>query len=150
PVRGSEAARGRRLLAAPLQRHRAVVRLAAGALRAPADVRPADRVSRPFPSRARRGKGTPRRRSPHPSGRAERPGAAARRNRPARPRAARRRLRDTAGRLRTGESAGMQKFVAELRRRNVIRVAVAYLAVGWLILQAGDVLAGVFELKPVV
>lgn len=44
----------------------------------------------------------------------------------------------------------MQKFLAELQRRNVIRVAIAYLAVGWLILQAGDVLTGMFELKPAI
>lgn len=44
----------------------------------------------------------------------------------------------------------MPKFLAELQRRNVIRVAIAYLAVGWLILQAGDVLTGMFELKPAI
>jgi len=31
-------------------------------------------------------------------------------------------------------------FFAELRRRNVFKVAAAYIIVGWLILQAGEVL----------
>ncbi len=33
-------------------------------------------------------------------------------------------------------------LIAELKRRNVIRVAIAYVVVSWLILQAGDVLFG--------
>ena len=34
-----------------------------------------------------------------------------------------------------GEASGLGKFWAELRRRKVVRVAVAYLIVGWLIIQ---------------
>jgi TolB-like protein/Tfp pilus assembly protein PilF len=37
-------------------------------------------------------------------------------------------------------------FFAELKRRNVIRVAVAYLIVGWLTMQAGDTLAPALHL----
>jgi adenylate cyclase len=37
-------------------------------------------------------------------------------------------------------------FFAELKRRNVIRVAVAYIIVGWLIMQAGDTLAPALHL----
>ncbi|MEM9303183.1 MAG: hypothetical protein AAGE01_13785 [Pseudomonadota bacterium] len=37
-------------------------------------------------------------------------------------------------------------ILAELRRRNVIRVAMAYLVLGWLLLQVGDVLFGLLEL----
>ena len=43
----------------------------------------------------------------------------------------------------------MSNFLAELKRRNVIRVGLAYLAVGWLILQAGDILSEMFELPAV-
>ena len=32
-------------------------------------------------------------------------------------------------------------LIAELRRRNIFRVAAAYVVVGWLILQVGEVLA---------
>ena len=35
---------------------------------------------------------------------------------------------------------------AELKRRNVIRVTVAYLVLGWLVLQVGDVLFEAMEL----
>ena len=31
-------------------------------------------------------------------------------------------------------------FLAELKRRNVIRVAIAYVAVSWLLMQAGTLL----------
>jgi len=34
----------------------------------------------------------------------------------------------------------MTSFWGELKRRNVVRVAVAYVIVGWLILQFADVL----------
>ncbi len=37
-------------------------------------------------------------------------------------------------------------FFAELKRRNVIKVAVAYIIVGWLIMQAGDTLAPALHL----
>ena len=37
-------------------------------------------------------------------------------------------------------------FFAELKRRNVIRVAIGYLAVSWLLLQAGSLMFGVFDL----
>ncbi|MEJ2534213.1 MAG: hypothetical protein P8008_01730 [Gammaproteobacteria bacterium] len=37
-------------------------------------------------------------------------------------------------------------LVRELKRRNVIRVAMAYLVLGWLLLQVGDVLFGLLEL----
>jgi hypothetical protein len=37
-------------------------------------------------------------------------------------------------------------FFAELRRRNVFRVAAAYIIVGWLIMQAGEVLAPALHL----
>jgi len=39
-------------------------------------------------------------------------------------------------------------FLSELRRRNVIRVAVAYLVATWLLLQITDVLSSVLELPP--
>jgi len=39
-------------------------------------------------------------------------------------------------------------FLSELRRRNVIRVAVAYLVATWLLLQVTDVLSSVLELPP--
>lgn len=42
--------------------------------------------------------------------------------------------------------APMQKLIDELKRRDVIRVAVAYLVAGWLILQVTDVAAGVLGL----
>src|SRR5215468_2350353 len=37
-------------------------------------------------------------------------------------------------------------FLAELKRRNVIRVAIGYLAVSWLLLQAGALMFGAFDL----
>ena len=37
-------------------------------------------------------------------------------------------------------------FYEELKRRNVIRVAVGYLAVGWLLLQAGALIFGALDL----
>src|SRR5687767_2958575 len=40
-------------------------------------------------------------------------------------------------------------FIAELQRRNVFRVAIAYVAVGWLIIQAAAVFADVFEIPNV-
>jgi TolB-like protein/tetratricopeptide (TPR) repeat protein len=40
-------------------------------------------------------------------------------------------------------------LIAELRRRNVFRVAIAYVAVGWLVLQAAALLVDVFELPNV-
>ena len=42
----------------------------------------------------------------------------------------------------------MSSLFAELKRRNVIRVGVAYLAVAWLVLQASDILSNAFELPP--
>lgn len=40
----------------------------------------------------------------------------------------------------------MRDFVAELKRRKVIRVAIAYLAVGWLILQVGSMVIPAFNI----
>jgi len=40
----------------------------------------------------------------------------------------------------------MSSLFAELKRRNVIRAGIAYLAVAWLILQASDILSNAFEL----
>ena len=37
-------------------------------------------------------------------------------------------------------------FLAELKRRNVIRVAIGYVAVSWLLMQAGSLMFGVFDL----
>ena len=37
-------------------------------------------------------------------------------------------------------------FFAELKRRNVLRVAAAYVIVSWLIMQAGDVMAPALHL----
>ena len=37
-------------------------------------------------------------------------------------------------------------FVEELRRRNVFKVAAAYIIVGWLIMQAGEVLSPALRL----
>ena len=42
----------------------------------------------------------------------------------------------------------MSSLFAELKRRNVIRAGVAYLAVAWLVLQASDILSNAFELPP--
>ena len=42
--------------------------------------------------------------------------------------------------------APMQNLMEELKRRDVFRVAIAYLVAGWLILQVADVLAGVLGL----
>lgn len=41
-------------------------------------------------------------------------------------------------------------FIAELRRRNVVRVAVAYIVASWLLLQATEVLSGLLELPAVI
>jgi Predicted integral membrane protein len=38
------------------------------------------------------------------------------------------------------------RLVEELKRRNVIRVAIGYLAVGWLLLQAGSLIFGALDL----
>jgi len=38
------------------------------------------------------------------------------------------------------------KFFAELKRRNVIKVAIAYIVVGWLIMQAGEVMGPALNL----
>jgi hypothetical protein len=40
----------------------------------------------------------------------------------------------------------MQQFWHELKRRKVIRVAIAYVIAGWVLLQAGDVLIGMLQL----
>jgi TolB-like protein/Tfp pilus assembly protein PilF len=37
-------------------------------------------------------------------------------------------------------------LIAELKRRNVIRVAIGYVAVSWLVLQAGSLIFGMFDL----
>ena len=41
-------------------------------------------------------------------------------------------------------------LLAELKRRNVIRVAIAYVAVAWLVMQAGALISQALELPPVV
>ena len=38
------------------------------------------------------------------------------------------------------------RLLEELKRRNVIRVAIGYLAVGWLLLQAGSLIFGALDL----
>ena len=40
----------------------------------------------------------------------------------------------------------MQSFFEELKRRKVLRVAIAYVVAGWVLLQVGDVLIGLLEL----
>ena len=40
----------------------------------------------------------------------------------------------------------MRGFIEELRHRNVFRVAVAYIVIGWVITQVADVVAGAFSL----
>ncbi len=40
----------------------------------------------------------------------------------------------------------VMRLVEELKRRNVIRVAIGYLAVGWLLLQAGSLIFGALDL----
>ena len=40
----------------------------------------------------------------------------------------------------------MMSFINELKRRNVIKVAAAYVIVGWLIMQAGEVLSPALHL----
>ncbi len=42
----------------------------------------------------------------------------------------------------------MRRFLVELRTRGVLRVATAYLAVGWLTLEIGHTLFNIFELPP--
>jgi TolB-like protein/Tfp pilus assembly protein PilF len=44
------------------------------------------------------------------------------------------------------ETVHQMSFFAELKRRNVFRVAAAYIIVGWLIMQAGDTLAPALHL----
>ena len=41
---------------------------------------------------------------------------------------------------------GRLSFLTELKRRNVIRVAIAYIAVSWLVLQAGALIVQVLDL----
>src|SRR5438552_5836829 len=41
--------------------------------------------------------------------------------------------------------AGMNNFFAELKRRNVYKVAVAYAVVAWLLIQAASILFPTFE-----
>src|SRR5438477_1322468 len=41
--------------------------------------------------------------------------------------------------------AGMNNFFAELKRRNVYKVAVAYMVVAWLLIQAASILFPTFE-----
>jgi TolB-like protein/Flp pilus assembly protein TadD len=44
-----------------------------------------------------------------------------------------------------GPGAGMNKFFAELKRRNVYKVAVAYVVISWLLIQAASILLPTFE-----
>ena len=39
----------------------------------------------------------------------------------------------------------MGKLFSELKRRNVVRVGIAYIVIGWVALQVGDVLFEIFE-----
>src|SRR5687767_13144512 len=39
----------------------------------------------------------------------------------------------------------MKEFLAELKRRNVYKVAVAYAVIAWLLIQAGSILLPTFE-----
>jgi len=38
----------------------------------------------------------------------------------------------------------MGKLFAELKRRNVVRVGIAYMVLGWVALQVGDILFDMF------
>src|SRR5206468_8449186 len=42
----------------------------------------------------------------------------------------------------------MNDFLAELRRRNVYKVAVAYAVISWLLIQAASILLPTFEAPP--
>ena len=42
----------------------------------------------------------------------------------------------------------MPAFLEELKRRNVVRVGLAYLVVAWLVLQMGEVLFELLEVPP--
>ena len=42
----------------------------------------------------------------------------------------------------------IDNFFAELKRRNVYKVAVAYAVVGWLLIQAASILLPTFEAPP--
>ena len=43
------------------------------------------------------------------------------------------------------ENGGMKGFFAELKRRNVYKVAVAYSVVAWLLIQAASIMFPTFE-----
>jgi hypothetical protein len=43
----------------------------------------------------------------------------------------------------------MRSWISQLKRRNVFRVAIAYLAVGWLLLQACGLIFDAFDLPHV-
>lgn len=42
----------------------------------------------------------------------------------------------------------MASLIAELRRRNVFRVAFAYIVVGWVVMQVAEFLAPLLQLPP--
>ncbi len=42
----------------------------------------------------------------------------------------------------------IDNFFAELKRRNVYKVAVAYAVVGWLVIQAASIILPTFEAPP--
>ncbi|MEM7431537.1 MAG: hypothetical protein AAF351_06310 [Pseudomonadota bacterium] len=44
----------------------------------------------------------------------------------------------------------MGDFFEELKRRNVVRVGIAYVVFGWVVLQAADVLLGLLQVQPIV
>jgi hypothetical protein len=45
----------------------------------------------------------------------------------------------------TEDAVNHSKFLAELRRRNVYKVAIAYAVIAWLLIQAGSILIPTFE-----
>ena len=45
----------------------------------------------------------------------------------------------------TEDAVNLSKFLAELRRRNVYKVAIAYAVIAWLLIQAGSILFPTFE-----
>ena len=42
----------------------------------------------------------------------------------------------------------IKKYIAELKRRNVFKPAVAYLLVAWLIVQVADIVLSTFDAPP--
>ena len=42
----------------------------------------------------------------------------------------------------------LKEYIAELKRRNVFKPAIAYLVVAWLIVQVADIVLGTFDAPP--